>query len=160
MPKFGTFVNEFGTACCHRFSTTFSIPLAVNDQLQARGKAYPIQWQPAEYNATWLVPTRLIASIYATAPHDIWTVTATIDGKPAVVSRSYNSRGLVRSKVFLGHYIDLESFFQNETDFGQSKTLSITLPPTLQAGQFKGVFLENVETEYTDEVVACRVVSS
>jgi hypothetical protein len=141
------------------FSSTFSIPLAVRQQLSARAAAYPIDWQPAENNATWLVPTRLLMSIYASSPKDSWSVQVSVDGKPAVVSRSYNSRGLVRPSVFLGFYVDLEPFFASDADFGVNHTLQLTLPQGLAPGQFQGVFLENTLTEYSDSVRACRVVA-
>lgn len=139
------------------FIFKFVIPGAVQNQLKQRQSYYPIDWYPAEYNATWLVPTRLLASIYTSKPSTSWNINATIDGIHVKASQAFNSRGLVRPNVFLGWYLDLDTIFSQSSDFGKNHTLKLTLP-TIQSGQFKGVFLENVETEYSRDVVACREV--
>lgn len=50
--------------------------------------AYPVPWYAAERNATWLVPSRLLASIFIAEPSDSWAVSASIDGQPVPVHRS------------------------------------------------------------------------
>ena len=60
--------------------------------------------------------------------------------------------------MFLGFYLDLDEVFADAGAYDVNHTLSVTLP-TLNPGQFKGVFLENVQTEYTTEVEACRMLN-
>ena len=137
------------------WSATFAVSSAVFAQLKARQAAYPIPWTAAEHNATWLVPTRLLAYIMIAKPSDKWEVNAFIDGKRVPVQRSYNSRGLVRPRCFLGFYLDFSAMGLTA---GVNHTLALSLP-TLPAGAFEGAFLENVETEYTSDVAACHVGS-
>ena len=138
------------------FTFTFTIPAAVFAQLEARQRAYPIPWADAERNATWLIPSRLLASIFIAAPTDALSVRAAIDGTPLPVYRSYNSRGLVRPRVFLGFYLDLS---EAQIAAGAAHVLDLALPTTLAPGAFEGVFLENVETEYVQEVAACALIT-
>ena len=137
------------------FTFRFTIPSAVHKQLSDRQAAYPIQWAPPERNATWLIPSRLLASIYFATPSDKAAVKATIDGVPLEVYRSYNSRGLVRSRVFLGHYLDLS---EAKIVPDAAHELKLSLPANMTKGAFVGVFLENVVTEYTEELEACALV--
>ena len=133
----------------------FSVSSAVFKQLAARQTAYPVPWTAAERNATWLVPSRLLAHIMIAKPSDSWKVSATIDGVEVPVHRSYNSRGLVRPRCFLGFYLDLSAIGLTADS---NHTLALQLP-VLAAGAFEGAFLENVETEYTSDVHACHVTS-
>ena len=137
------------------FTFNFTISSAVFAQLEARAKVYPIPWQPAELNATWLVPSRLLAYIFIANPSDSLAVKATLDGRSTTVFKSYNSRGLVRPRCFLGFYLDLDDASVSPNT---PHTLVLSLGK-LQAGAFKGVFLENVETEYTSRVESCRAVA-
>ena len=100
------------------------------------------------------MPSRLLAYIFIAKPSDGWDVAATIDGAPLPVLRSYNSRGLVRPRRFLGHYLDLSAAAVTPD---AQHTLQLRLPGDLPAGAFQGVFLENVETEYTALVESCSV---
>ena len=75
-----------------RWRATFMVPTAVFAQLSARQAAYPVPWTAAEHNATWLVPSRLLAYVMIARPNDGWKINATIDGVAVPVHRSYNSR--------------------------------------------------------------------
>ena len=75
------------------------------------------------------------------------------DGESVPVHRSYNSRGLVRPRCFLGFYVDLSAI---GLAADVKHTLALTLPK-LPAGAVEGVFLENVETVYTTDVRSCHV---
>ena len=123
------------------WKTSFSIPLAIPEQLAARAKAYPIDWTAADRNATWLVPTRLIGSIFIERPSDSWDVGLRINGTPWRVQRAYNSRGLARSKCFLGFYFDGSSL----APFPARHALELSMPKPMPSGSFQGVFWENVE---------------
>jgi len=135
------------------WSASFAISSAIFAQLEARQAAYPVPWTAAERNATWLVPSRLLAYIMIAQPSDGWKINASIDGMAVPVHRSYNSRGLVRPRCFLGFYIDLSAI---SLTADTNHTLALELPG-LPAGAFEGVFLENVETVYTRNVSACSV---
>jgi len=136
------------------WTLNFSIGSGVFAQLAARQRAYPIDWQPAERNATWLVPSRLLASIFIANPQDDWLLQSTLDGHLIPVHRSYNSRGLVRPRCFLGFYLDLSAAGVSAE---QPHTLKLRLPARLPQGAYAGVFLENLETEYTSAVAQCHV---
>lgn len=139
-----------------KWTAAFAISSAVFDQLAARQVAYPVPWTAAERNATWLVPSRLLAYIMIANPSDNLQLTATIDGVAVPIHRSYNSRGLVRPRCFLGYYLDL-SALKLAPDVDHTLELGL---PALGAGAFEGIFLENVETAYTSAVRACHVSSS
>eukprot|EP00939_MAST-03C_sp_MAST-3C-sp1_P002884 g2884.t1 len=64
------------------FTFDFSVGVSIRQQLDDRAKTYPVEWQPSEWNATWLVPTRLIANIFVENPEDSWNVTASVDENP------------------------------------------------------------------------------
>lgn len=135
------------------FDLPFTIPLAVYDQLDARQRAYPIRWTAAERNATWLIPSRLLAYIFFARPLDHWPINASIDGLTIPVQRSYNSRGLARARCFLGFYLDLSAARDVLTPDARH-VLHLSLP-RLPPGAFAGVFLDNVETELTASDESC-----
>ncbi len=137
------------------FSSSFTIPQAVFDQLEARNKTYPIKWQDFDTPATWLVPGRLLAYVFVAEPKDSWGVSAEIDGKPVEIKKSYNSRGRVVPSCFLGFYFELSP---EDVTPDREHQLSVSLPANLPAGAFQGVFLENVETEYSEVVERCECV--
>jgi hypothetical protein len=49
---------------------------------------------------------------------------------------------------FVGFYADVSKLAADV-----EHKLELELPKGLKAGQLQGVFLENIETEYTDEIV-------
>ena len=126
------------------FSTTFTIPAAIFEQLAARAKMYPIAWTARDRIATWLDPNRLLGSIFIANPKDTWLgqLNLTVDGAPLQVKRSYNSRGLNHSRCFLGFYFDASGLMPDKP-----YRLELTLPK-LERGAFTGVFWQNVETVY------------
>ena len=136
------------------FDFAFAIPAGVLSQLADRQKKYPVPWYAAERNATWLVPSRLLASIYIAKPSDSWNINASIGDVALPVYRSYNSRGLVRPRCFLGYYLDLSEAHVAPDAMHKLRLQLPTLPP----GAFTGVFLQNVETEYVSVVESCRLV--
>ena len=91
--------------------------------------------------------TRLLAYAFIADPQDSWDVSMTLDGEPVAVTRAYNSRGRTPpvSHCFLGFYVDLGGLI-SEGD--TTHELSVSLPPSLPAGSFQGVFWENLVTEY------------
>lgn len=132
------------------FSSQFRIPEAYFAQLAARGKAYNIDWKPREYNATWLVPTRLLAYVFILEPNPNMTVAVRLNGDAAKVLPAYNSRGLPHAKTFLGFYVDM-SDLKADTDY----KIDVSVPRGLNASQYQGTFWQNIEDETTNVVDSC-----
>ena len=131
------------------FSTTFVVSEAVKKQLAARAVAYPINWTfPTDYNATWLVPTRLLAYVFIASPRDTMEVSMVVDGTAVPLTKAYNSRGRTPPArgCFLGFYADFSIFLRDSP--GTVHSLEVTVPSSLPSGAFQGVFYENLETEY------------
>ncbi len=130
------------------YSATFTVPQRVFQQLRRRQQEYPIPWTPEDLKTTWLAPQRLLLFIQLAEPSsDMALPQLELDGKPVVVAKAYSSvRRNPRSIV--GYYADLSS-----TEPNREHRLRLTLPP-LRPGQFQGMFFENVETEYTEQVGA------
>ena len=85
----------------------------------------------------------LLLNVFIEQPSDSLAVGATLDGAPITLAKAYNSRGLVRSRCFLGFYYDASSLLSAR---GDAHELVLQLPK-LPAGAFKGAFWNNVETE-------------
>jgi hypothetical protein len=55
---------------------------------------------------------------------------------------------LGRERTFTGFYVDV-----SDLNDQAPHQLDVTLPAGLQPGQFQGLFLENIETAFTTELV-------
>lgn len=124
---------------------SFAVPQGVFDQLAARKKAWPIPWTPQDYQSTWLAPARLLLFVQFAEPDDSMKVEATLDGRPLELTRAYTSVH-PHSPSFVGFYADLSKIVP---DARHSFTLRL---PQLKPGQFQGVFFENVEPRFTEEL--------
>ena len=117
------------------FNCSFVVDSAIPQQLAARRAAYPIAWKPHEYacacahvdarargherkrkhvrahryNATWLVPERLLLSPFIESPADNMAVALLVNGEPQQLAKAYTSRGLARPHCFTGFYWDASS---------------------------------------------------
>lgn len=123
------------------------IPRRVFDQLEARRRAWPIPWTSEDMRSTWLAPQRLLLYIQFAEPDDRWNVTLKIDGRPVDLLKAYASVRRVAHN-FVGYYADI-SLLSPDRDY----KLELELPPGLKPGQFQGVFVENIEPEYTSDIV-------
>lgn len=128
-------------------SGTFTIPQRIFDQLAARRAAWPIPWTPEDYRTTWLAPHRLLLYVQFAEADDQWAAALRIDARPVDLLKAYAS---IRpnKRNFTGFYADV-SLLAAEVPHH----LELTLPAGLKSGQFLGVFFENVETEYTTEIL-------
>jgi hypothetical protein len=115
----------------------------VFDQLEARGKAWPIPWTAEDLRSTWLAPQRLLLYVQLAEPDDQWTATLKIDGHAVELLKAYASVRANR-RNFVGFYADISGLAADV-----EHRMELELPKGLKAGQFQGVFFENVETEYT-----------
>jgi hypothetical protein len=123
----------------------FTIPKRVFDQLAARKRAWPIPWTREDSLTTWLVPERLLLYAQFADPNDKLDVRLRIDGQPVEIRKAYTAVRVVPS-TFAGFYADVSRL---EPDRPHRFELEI---PAMRPGQFRGLFFENVEPEYTSVV--------
>lgn len=131
----------------------FLIPRRIFDQLEERKKKWPIEWTKEDLQCTWLAPERLLLYIQIAEPNWKMEASMKLNGKPLEVKKAYSSRTPGRLQMgqghntFTGFYSDI-SYLKPD----QKYDLEVTLPASLKPGQFQGIFFENVETEYTNEI--------
>lgn len=124
------------------------VPSRVFKQLAQRRAAWPIPYTPEELLATWRGSDRLLLFVQIADPDDRWEVSLKLDGQPVEVKKAYSDVfPLGRERTFTGFYADMSRLAPDV-----KHVLEVTLPGGLQPGQFQGLFLENVETEYTREL--------
>ena len=123
----------------------FTISKRVLDQLAARKRAWPIPWNAEDSLTTWLVPERLLLYAQFAEPNDKWDVRLRVDGQPVEMRKAYTAVRVVPS-TFVGFYADVSRL---EPD--RPHRFELDIPP-MRAGQFRGLFFENVEPEYTSVV--------
>jgi hypothetical protein len=126
------------------------IPSRVFAQLEARKRAWPVDYSAEERAAVWLNSDRLLLFINVAEPDDeaMKGVTLRVDGEPVPVRPAYTS--IVRSNpknTFTGWYADVSALKPDV-----KHTFEVELPK-LAPGQFQGLFLDTVEAEYTSEVI-------
>lgn len=126
-------------------SGAFEIPNRIGQQLAERRKRWPLPWTKEDYETTWLVPERLLLFVQIAEPNDAMDVRAEIDGSNLVLTRAYASI-CEHSPSFVGWYADLSNL---ATDTKHSIRLTL---PDLDVGRFQGVFFDNVEDEYTEQL--------
>jgi hypothetical protein len=130
------------------FKGQFTIPSRVFDQLHARKKAWPVPYTDDDRIAPWIGPERLLLFVnIADANPKTMDVTMKINGEPVEVKKAYN--GIYPNsgdQTFIGFYADVASLKPNTT-----YDVEVGLP-TLEPGQFQGLYFDNVETEYTPAI--------
>jgi hypothetical protein len=124
---------------------TFTIPGRIFEQLAARRRAWPISWTPEDYRATWLAPERLLLFVQIANPDERTEVRLRIDGRQVELRRAYSAIRVV-PHTFVGFYADV-SLLEADREY----RFELDLPP-LEPGRYQGLFVENVETEYTEQV--------
>jgi hypothetical protein len=123
----------------------FVVPQRILAQLANRKKAWPIPWTSEDYETTWLAPERLLLFVQIAEASDEMPISATLDGQPLPLTRAYSSTR-VHSPSFVGFYADLSKI---APDTQHSFTLDL---PRLKPGQFQGLFFDNVEPQFTEEL--------
>jgi hypothetical protein len=135
-------------------TATFKIPRRILRQLAERKKKWSIEWAEEDLECTWLAPERLL--LYVQIAEPTWKMEASmkLDGIPLEVRKAYSSRTPGRLQMGKGHNT-FTGFYADVSHLkpGMEYALEVTLPAGLKPGQFQGVFFENVETEYTDEIL-------
>jgi hypothetical protein len=124
---------------------SFVIPDRILRQLARRREQWPIPWTKENYETTWLAPERLLLFVQFAEPDATTNVKMLLDGSPLVLKRGYAS---VRqhSASFVGFYADV-----SEVKPDSPHTIQLFLPK-LDSAHFKGVFFDNVEPEYTEQL--------
>jgi hypothetical protein len=122
------------------FNATFSVSDEYLSQLALRKQIYPVDWTADELPVGWLAPARSLIFISIASPNDSWQVGVSIDGTPLTVYKCYNTRH-PNSGRFMGFFVDVSGMLNSN----QQHTLSVSLP-SMNQGQFIGLFLDNVET--------------
>ena len=128
------------------YRASFRIPQRIIDQLNERKKKWPIPWAPADYFTPWLVPHRMLLFVQIAEPSDNMELRMKINGETIELKKAYSEIRKV-NHTFLGFYADVSSFVADK-DYN----VELLLPP-LSPGQFQGLFLENIETEYTSKII-------
>ncbi|MBT4034550.1 MAG: hypothetical protein HOB84_10430 [Candidatus Marinimicrobia bacterium] len=118
------------------------IPRRIKDQLASRKKAWPIAWEEEDYKTPYLAPERLLLFVQMAEPQEEMSLSLSIDGEEHELVSAWSS---VRrhERCFLGWYCDISNL-EPEKEYKISLNL-----PELEPGQFQGLFVENIETEYT-----------
>lgn len=127
------------------WSGCFLVPTRIRQQLLERKTSWPIPWTKEDYETTWLVPERLLLFVQFADPDDHIPVQIWVDGKPLELQRAYSSVREHRP-AFVGFYADLSSIA-----FDVTHKVRLEIPVQWTA-RFQGVFFDNVETEYTEEL--------
>ena len=126
---------------------TFTVPKRIFEQLAERRRRWPIPWTLEDHTSTWLVPERLLLYAQFAEPDDKWEASLRIDGRTVELRKAYTAVRTVRS-TFVGFYADLSLLHAD-----RSYRLELDLP-ALAPGQFRGLYFENVEPEYTAVIVS------
>ena len=144
-PQIGAITPGFADAA---FRAELKVPQHVFRQLEARRASWPVPYTEEELLATWRGSDRLLLFIQIADPNDTWEVGLKIDGQPVEVKKAYSDVfPLGRERTFTGFYVDVSKLAPDAPH-----RLEVALPAGLQPGQFQGLFLENVETEFTTEL--------
>jgi hypothetical protein len=123
------------------------VPRRIFTQLEDRRKAWPIPWTSDDLRSTWLAPERLLLFVQLAEPNENWDASLKIDRVQVDLVKAFAS---VRSGVkqnFVGFYADISAISPD-----QDHKIELQLPTGLKPGQFQGIFIENVEPEYTSEL--------
>lgn len=130
------------------YSNQITIPSAVFQQLAAETNAWPVPYTPDDLLATWLGSYRLLLFVNIANPNPSMAVSLSIDGQSVALTPAYMTiYPLGYNNTFVGWYADLSRLAPDT-----SHQFQLTLP-ALAAGQFQGMFLDNVEAQFTNSVI-------
>ena len=129
------------------FKGSFDVPARILEQLKERKEKWPIPYTEDDLLAPWLGPDRLLFYVQIAQPNDRMEVSMSLDDQPVELKTAYSSvypRG--PRHTFLGWYTDISSI---QPDTNHKVVIDL---PDLEPGQFQGLYFENVETQYTQEL--------
>jgi len=124
----------------------FAVPNRIFEELAARKKAWPIPWTSDDYSTTWLAPERLLLFLQFVDGSETIPISASLDDRPLKLEPAYSS---IRTHPasFVGFYADLSA-----VDPDKQHNLVLRLPEATRA-RLQGAFFDNVEPQFTEEVV-------
>ena len=130
------------------FRSEVTVPGRVFAQLAERRQIWPAPYTQEELLATWRGSDRLLLYVHIADPDDKWAVGLKLNGQPVEVRKAYSDVfPLGRERTFTGFYADVSNL-KPDTRY----VVEVTLPETLQPGQFQGLFFENVAAAFTKDV--------
>ncbi|MEI7900807.1 MAG: hypothetical protein WCK89_11175 [bacterium] len=142
------------------FTGEFSIPKRIFDQLQARKAAWPVPYTEDDRIAPWIGPERLLLFVNIADAKPDMNVTMKLNGQPFDIKKAFN--GIYTNsgnQTFIGFYADVASLNPDtpyKVEIGLPPIVAGPVPkpedgqaPKLSAGQFQGLYFDNVEPEYT-----------
>jgi hypothetical protein len=132
------------------YAGTFMVPNRIQAQLAKRRALWPIPWTKEDYDTTWLAPERLLLFLQMAEPNDKMVVNAELDGAPLTLKGAYSSVR-VNPGSFVGWYADVSAI-----SVDQLHSIRLTIPE-LESGRFQGLFFDNVEDEFTEQLVPKRL---
>jgi hypothetical protein len=143
-PQIGKYDPQFAGGV---YRAEVAIPARVFKQLQERKRQWPIPYTEDDLLSTWVAPERLLLFVNVAEPSDTMKVSLKIDGQPVEVRRAYTSvHAQAVENSLVGWYADVSAL---KPDTPHLFELEL---PTLVAGQFQGLFLDNIEAEFTTEI--------
>jgi hypothetical protein len=145
LQQIGTYNSSFTGGV---YSAGITIPSAVFQQLAARQSAWPIPYTADDLLATWLGSSRLLLFVNIANPSPNMALSLQVDGQLVTLTPAYMTiYNIGANGSFVGWYADVSSLTPDVLH-----QFKLTLPTTLTAGQFQGMFLDNVEAQFTNQV--------
>ena len=133
------------------YRAEFAIPRRVFEQLSRRKRQWPVSYTDDDLRATWLGPARLLLFVNVADPTDKMQAELQIDGQPVTLTKAYSSiYPSAVERTFVGWYFDASSL---APDVRHSVEVRL---PELAPGQFQGLFFDNVEPQFTDQITSGR----
>jgi len=145
----GNYDTEFAGG---KFTGTFVIPERIFKQLAQRKRDWPIPYTAHQLETPWLGPDRLLLYVQIAEPDAAMEAQLKLDGQKVELRKAFTAvyprlQRQTSRRTFVGFYADVSSLAPN-----RQYNVELTLPG-LKPGQFQGLFFENVEDEYTTEIV-------
>jgi len=124
------------------------IPVEMAEQLDQRRYTWPIVYTEDDLRATWVAPWRLLLFVHIADPKVDMEVAVRIANRDMEVRKAFGGVNPSGDRTFLGFYVNVSTL-----SAGRKVPIEVDLPE-LAPGQFQGVFLDNVETIWTDRILS------
>jgi hypothetical protein len=130
--------------------TTLRIPGRIFEQLRRRRQEWPVPYTEDDLLAPWLGSYRLLLYAHVAEPDESQAIRFRIDGTEAQVRSASNNIYGGNRRTYLGNYVDISGLKPDVEHL-----IEVTVP-RLPAGRFQGLFIENVQPEFTSAIVSGR----
>jgi hypothetical protein len=139
-----------------------NIPARIFTQLENRQKIWPVDYTEDDLVAPWLDPSRLLLYVQIAEPYHYRMVgdamrkvpiranelSLLIDGIRVELKEAYNGVYPYVERTNLGFFADI-SRLTPDVDH----EVRVLLPAGLKPGQFQGIFIDHVVSEYTTKIL-------